>query len=230
MRDTLLAEKQRLQTWLPQCFGRHLLMLSDDLQMADLAGSQIRHKIISHRQLKTNTQLVLDSCDLPFANDSLDLLILHHQLEHSANPRQTLIETERVLISHGQAILLGLRLHRTFSVKRYVQPTTDKHTYTLSQLKALLAETSLAIEAMCRIHYKTVGFWERLKNVLWSETLYAIRIRKKTLGMMPLINKKSLYAQTKPCPSNSFNNVLAPRRKQEGLGQLSPKTEAANNQ
>lgn len=51
--------------------------------------------------------VVLDYAELPFASQSLDLVVLPHVLEFAAEPHQVLREVERVLIPEGQLIVSG---------------------------------------------------------------------------------------------------------------------------
>src|SRR5450830_317791 len=48
-----------------------------------------------------------DFSELPFASQSLDLVVLPHVLEFAAEPHQILREVERVLIPEGQVIICG---------------------------------------------------------------------------------------------------------------------------
>jgi SAM-dependent methyltransferase len=51
--------------------------------------------------------VALDFTELPFASQSLDLVVLPHVLEFSTDPHQVLREVERVLIAEGQLIICG---------------------------------------------------------------------------------------------------------------------------
>jgi SAM-dependent methyltransferase len=51
--------------------------------------------------------LTLDYTELPFASQSMDLVVLPHVLEFSTDPHQVLREVERVLIPEGQVIICG---------------------------------------------------------------------------------------------------------------------------
>jgi SAM-dependent methyltransferase len=51
--------------------------------------------------------LTCDFTELPFASQSLDLVVLPHVLEFSTDPHQVLREVERVLIPEGQVIICG---------------------------------------------------------------------------------------------------------------------------
>jgi len=52
--------------------------------------------------------LVTDSTALPFADASLDLVVLPHTLELSADPHATLREVQRVLVHEGKVAIAGL--------------------------------------------------------------------------------------------------------------------------
>jgi SAM-dependent methyltransferase len=51
--------------------------------------------------------VALDFAELPFASQSLDLVVMPHVLEFAAEPHQVLREVERVLIAEGQLIICG---------------------------------------------------------------------------------------------------------------------------
>jgi SAM-dependent methyltransferase len=51
--------------------------------------------------------VVHDFAELPFATQSLDLVVLPHVLEFASEPHQVLREVERVLIPEGQLIVCG---------------------------------------------------------------------------------------------------------------------------
>jgi len=52
--------------------------------------------------------LVTDAAALPFPPSSLDLVVLPHTLELSADPHQVLREVERVLVPEGRVVISGL--------------------------------------------------------------------------------------------------------------------------
>ena len=52
--------------------------------------------------------LMTDSCALPFAENSLDLVVLPHTLERSHDPHASLREVERVLVPEGRVVISGL--------------------------------------------------------------------------------------------------------------------------
>ncbi len=52
--------------------------------------------------------LLTDFAALPFAANSLDLVVLPHALELSPDPHATLREVERVLVPEGRVVICGL--------------------------------------------------------------------------------------------------------------------------
>ena len=52
--------------------------------------------------------LMLEAGALPFAANSLDLVVLPHTLEQSPDPHATLREVERVLVPEGRVVISGL--------------------------------------------------------------------------------------------------------------------------
>jgi len=70
---------------------------------------------------RNGAQVLMSSEELPLAGDSLDLVLLPHILEFSANPHQILREVERVLMPEGNLIISGFNpyslwgLHKIFA-------------------------------------------------------------------------------------------------------------------
>jgi len=62
--------------------------------------------------------LVTDLHHLPFANSSVDLVVLPHALEFDENPHQILREVERVLVPEGQVIVTGFNPFSLWGTRR----------------------------------------------------------------------------------------------------------------
>ena len=98
-----LPELQTLQTnrmphrWLALPEELQSVLSSDrDASTAEPAGS-------GHLRVA----LVTDAAALPFPAASLDLVVLPHTLEFSADPHQVLREVERVLVPEGRVVISG---------------------------------------------------------------------------------------------------------------------------
>lgn len=106
----LLAwEQAQCDRLLADVFGFHALQLG----LAPLQA--LRANRMPHRWLATDLcsptppgDLCCDFSALPFAADSLDLVVLAHTLELSADPHSCLREVHRTLVPGGRLLLLGL--------------------------------------------------------------------------------------------------------------------------
>jgi len=82
-------------------------------QLDALAASRMPYKLLADRKTRPvqvplrTVDVTLDYTELPFASQSIDLVVLPHVLEFSPDPHQVLREVERVLIPEGQVIICG---------------------------------------------------------------------------------------------------------------------------
>jgi len=89
-------------------FGYHALQLGLPPLQA-LRQNRMPHRWLALDSLECGSpQLRIDPCALPFADDSLDLVVLPHTLELSPDPHATLREVARVLVPEGRLLILGL--------------------------------------------------------------------------------------------------------------------------
>lgn len=110
-RRLLSEEAAALQQILPHLFGYHLLQIGN-LSYGDLLESSlIRHRCVLSRAANTickpysSVYALPDS--LPFAPDSIDVVVLPHVLEFETNPHDILREVEQILIPEGHVVILG---------------------------------------------------------------------------------------------------------------------------
>lgn len=71
--------------------------------------------------------VVHDFSDLPFASQSLDLIVLPHVLEFAEEPHQVLREVERVLIPEGQVIICGFNPASLWGMRQAVGRLSGAH-------------------------------------------------------------------------------------------------------
>ena len=62
---------------------------------------------------------------LPFAGNSLDLIVLPHILEFDANPHQILREVERVLVPDGSVVVTGFNPYSLWGARRSLARRTQ---------------------------------------------------------------------------------------------------------
>jgi SAM-dependent methyltransferase len=103
------------ETAICDIFGFHALQIG--LPSIDfLAGSRITAKHVL--DLDEPAHLYADPAYLPFAENSIDLIVLPHVLEFSDNPHPILREAYRVLRPEGQVVLSGFNPFSLWGIKR----------------------------------------------------------------------------------------------------------------
>ena len=101
VRDWELAEVDRA---VEDVFGYHALQIG--LPHIDY----FRENRISHKAcigLEAAAEVRASACELPVASNSVDLVVLPHVLEFSAEPHRILREAERVLMPEGSIVITG---------------------------------------------------------------------------------------------------------------------------
>lgn len=111
VRRLLDWEQAQADRWLTDVFGYHAL------QASGLGLDLLRQNRMPHRWQACNEfdvdnaectrALVFDSRAWPWQDEALDLVVLPHTLERSADPHACLREVERVLIPEGQVCISG---------------------------------------------------------------------------------------------------------------------------
>jgi SAM-dependent methyltransferase len=124
-----------LDAWLNSVQGRYVLDWEQnnlDSIVADIFGFNalqiglpqydfLQANRIPLRQKAGGSGAVDTLCDpvaLPFASQSIDLVILPHVLEFSDDPHQILREIERILIPEGQVLIIGFNPFSLWGAKR----------------------------------------------------------------------------------------------------------------
>ncbi len=102
----LSCQRSAIDNALSRCFGYHLLQLSVDSRIELFNGCRVQKKYRCHPFAK-NVNATCNFEQLPFANESLDVVILHHVHEFIDDPHQLLREIQRVIVPHGHLIILG---------------------------------------------------------------------------------------------------------------------------
>ena len=76
-------------------------------QIDALKDNRMPNKWLVDTRCGPQIAVVHDPAEMPFASQSLDLIVLPHVLEFSSEPHQVLREVERVLIPEGRMIICG---------------------------------------------------------------------------------------------------------------------------
>lgn len=117
-------EKAQLDSVLPTLFGYHLVQIGQYCDAALLQASKVSHCSVMHTSRQAAVSSVADSRlsgqphALPFANDSVDVIVLNHVLEFSQYPHHVLREVERVLIPDGHVVIMMFNPWSLWSIQR----------------------------------------------------------------------------------------------------------------
>ena len=155
--------------WFAAPLGRYLLereLEYMDGAVADVFGfNALQLGLPEHDFLRANriplrcrvapqgaVDLRADFVDLPVASHSIDLLVLPHVLEFSANPHQVLREVQRVLMPEGHAVIMCFNPGSLWGLRRLFNRASGDYPWRgrfihLSRLKDWLSLLELEIVA-----------------------------------------------------------------------------------
>ena len=129
---------QGFEDWLNTPSGQYVLnweQQKHDLLVADIFGfNAVQLSLPTHNFLRANRMPLRFRCDdgrydgmsevrsdlhyLPFAANSIDLVVMPHTLEFDANPHQVLREVERILVPEGHVIVTGFNPFSLWGARR----------------------------------------------------------------------------------------------------------------
>lgn len=109
-RYLLAWEQAQFDQAVTDLFGYHALQLGLP-ELAALRANRMPHRWLALPESVSDpgpgVALVTHAAALPFSASSLDLLVLPHTLEFSADPHAVLREVERVLVPEGRVVISG---------------------------------------------------------------------------------------------------------------------------
>ena len=188
-----------------------------------------------------------DFTELPFASQSLDLVVLPHLLEFAAEPHQILREVERVLIPEGQVIICGFNPTSLWGMRQAAARLTggsflprDGEFISLSRLKDWLKLLNMEVERGQHGCYappcatqkwlQRFGFLEQAGARWWPYfgAVYVLRAIKRVPGMRligPVWNKRPAASRQAVPATNKTGNTY-----DRQLRQLQPLRDKLLNQ
>ena len=206
-----------LAEWLSTPLGLYLIQREQayfDREVADIFGFNALQLGLSNHDLLRNNRMPLRLCAgredtlklradpdfLPIATQSIDLVLLPHILEFSAQPHQILREAERVLRPEGQLIISGFNPFSLWGIARHLPGFRDtlpgqRKFISLPRIKDWLALLGFEVVAgrMCcyapPIQRETLlqrfRFMEAVGDRWWALAggVYFLRARKRVHSM-----------------------------------------------
>ncbi|MDR2209775.1 MAG: methyltransferase domain-containing protein [Azoarcus sp.] len=116
-------EQAQLDTMLADIFGYNALQVGF-AETNLLRASRMLLHVCAARAPQNATSaskrltVISDEAALPFADASLDLVVLAHELEFSAIPHQLLREAGRVLVPEGSVVICGFNPYSLWGLRR----------------------------------------------------------------------------------------------------------------
>lgn len=99
--------EQALEDVSRQMFGYHMVKLGALSSDIELPLSPIKHIVNMASPQQENTDVVAQTYNLPLLENSVDSIILAHELDFAQDPHQILREVDRVLIPNGHVAIVG---------------------------------------------------------------------------------------------------------------------------
>jgi SAM-dependent methyltransferase len=189
-----------------------------------------------------------DFTELPFASQSLDLVVLPHLLEFAAEPHQVLREVERVLIPEGQLIISGFNPASLWGMRQAAGRLTggsflprDGEFISLPRLKDWLKLLNMEVG---RGHFgcyappcatqkwlHRFGFMEPAGARWWPYfgAVYVVRAIKRVQGMRligPVWNKRpAASARAVPATNRTASRTGLPERQLDNQSEREARTD-----
>ena len=104
--SVMRIEESILDELLSGFFGYHLIQTSV-LSQALFNASPIQNKILLGLDVSDRSPVVANSTELPFLDNSIDVIVSHHLLEFLDSPLDTLRELARVSLPMGHFVVIG---------------------------------------------------------------------------------------------------------------------------
>jgi len=110
-------EKLLVGQQLDRVFGYRLLQLGITRNHPLGEYTRLDHRIYSAPCPGAAVDMLIEPDSLPFSNDSIDVVLLHHALEFAENPHALLREAHRVLAPQGHILILGFNPLSLFGIR-----------------------------------------------------------------------------------------------------------------
>ncbi|MDP2752156.1 MAG: methyltransferase domain-containing protein [Rhodocyclaceae bacterium] len=196
-------EQRKLDQILADIFGFNALQIGLPV-MDTLRANRMPFRFFcdadESRRLSTGSAVRSEPTHLPFANNSMDTVVLPHILEFSENPHQILREVERVLMPEGSVIVTGFNPWSLWGAHcAFTQHPWCANTIGVPRLRDwfyLLGLETRAGAFGCYAPPFTQGQWlkrwkfmELAGNRWWPATgaVYVLQAIKRQQGMKPIL-------------------------------------------
>lgn len=212
--ETTLEDSSR------QFFGYHLLRLGNLSSEITLAQCPIKHKFNLTRQTHSYSHVLGKPDALPFAENSLDAVLLVHELDFAKDPHQILREVVRTIIPNGRLVLVGFNPWSLCGLFRYL-PFKRRNLlhqgrfFSIMRTKDWLHLLGFEVTAVRRAVFSELFFGRRLvpesswvkwceKYLGWLSAIYIIEARKREIPLSLIKPKWNTKTQFSPVGATTW--------------------------
>ncbi|MGV8900014.1 MAG: class I SAM-dependent methyltransferase [Burkholderiaceae bacterium] len=200
-------------------------------QINTLKANRMPHRWLTNtcmpKQSALPITLLHDFAELPFASQSLDLVVLPHVLEFAQESHQILREVERVLIPEGQVIISGFNPASLWGMRQVLGRLSGAHFLpqngefiSLPRLKDWLKLLNMEVSRghfgcyvpPCKTNQwlQRFAFMEQAGDRWWPYlgAVYVVQAIKRVKGMQligPVWNKKPMQARNSVPVANKIS-------------------------
>lgn len=197
------AVAQQCNEAMRMCFGYHLLKIGDLSCQIDVPGCTIQHAIQLGTESRNGASVVALPTELPFVENSIDAILLAHQLDFAADPHQILREIERVITSDGYLVVTGFnpfsldgvintmpsKKHKPLRLARYFRQGRVADWLHLLGFEIVeqrkIAHFSLMFNRQRKPNVKAERFFRRFLSWFGSSYIIVARKREMPLSKIP---------------------------------------------
>ncbi len=111
------VEVDKLAECMPDLHGHYLLQYSA-MNRPVVTSTTLRHQFFAGNE--PIGQLQMNYLQLPFRENSLDCVVIHHALDYSPNPHQCLREASRVVVPNGYIVVVGFNPWSALGISRFL--------------------------------------------------------------------------------------------------------------
>jgi len=123
-RSLLASQRLRINRLIEHCYGVHQaeLSISHRIPVGNASGLGHRFFVVPtiEADMPENT-IVCNTTELALESGSADMVIMHHALDFSPDPHQTLREAARVLKPNGNIALVGFNPNSLWGLMRLIR-------------------------------------------------------------------------------------------------------------
>jgi SAM-dependent methyltransferase len=202
-----LAESSR------QFFGYHLLRLGNLSSEIELPQCPIKHKFNVTRKIQPLSSVQGKADSLPIAENSIDAILLVHEMDFAHDPHQILREVLRAIIPNGHLVVVGFNPWSLCGLFKYLpfkrqNALHQARFFSITRTKDWLHLLGFEITTVRRAVFSELFLGRRLapeskwiswceKYLGWLSAIYIIEARKREIPLSlikPKWNTKTKFA------------------------------------